>query len=236
EEVGGEKFRCYQCLATVEKQNTRNHVGHHILRAMRGVVEELAGSPVVLQPSPCGFCGRSGIKTCTEVWLTKGLKPQARSECVHAVNYFYKPSLHSTLSTPCTNTPILCPVPGCSARHGDRFPAIWRYNLGLHVRECHPEYSPDGVSPGIILEALTLRVLLSMQEEQRMGIPESSIPLTTPHTEVTTDVQALALIPQVQDSSIPVASTSSTRRRKRKPEDTLDKALSKQPRRGGGSY
>ena len=40
------KRRCYQCLEEVEPSRMRNHVAEHILRAVRGVSEDLRGQHV----------------------------------------------------------------------------------------------------------------------------------------------------------------------------------------------
>ena len=37
---------CYQCGKKLRKGEARNHVGLHILKAMRGVSEDLTGQPV----------------------------------------------------------------------------------------------------------------------------------------------------------------------------------------------
>ena len=41
-----QKVRCYQCLMYVEPSQMRDHVGRHILKAMRQVHEEIKGNPV----------------------------------------------------------------------------------------------------------------------------------------------------------------------------------------------
>jgi hypothetical protein len=41
-----EKFRCYQCLSEIDPGKARTHIGQHILKAMRGVLENNAGEPV----------------------------------------------------------------------------------------------------------------------------------------------------------------------------------------------
>lgn len=41
-----ERFRCYMCLTEMEPGKARGHVGVHILKAMRGITEELEGEQV----------------------------------------------------------------------------------------------------------------------------------------------------------------------------------------------
>lgn len=42
------KFVCYQCLASMPRNKARAHVGGHILKAIRGIHEDLKGTPVSL--------------------------------------------------------------------------------------------------------------------------------------------------------------------------------------------
>ncbi|RDB24483.1 hypothetical protein Hypma_008516 [Hypsizygus marmoreus] len=108
----GNKFRCYQCLSEVDSKRAHQHVGEHVLRAIHGALENLAGEAINPRAMPCGFCGRSGIAACSEIYLSKGKAPQAQGNCEHAHRFNYAPSLKSTASTPCTNVPILCLIPG----------------------------------------------------------------------------------------------------------------------------
>ncbi|KAI0355712.1 hypothetical protein OH77DRAFT_1402493, partial [Trametes cingulata] len=169
------KFRCYQCLAIMDLRLARNHVGVDILKAIRGVHEDLPGMPVGHQ-MPCGFCGRSGISACAQLYLTTSKAPQARSDCPHFYAFQYKNSLKSTLTMPCTNTPVVCPVLGCAQHTGKLVSAVWKYNMPQHVRTCHPGYSLDGFEDGTVLPDL-LRVMdISRDEEKALGIPEQLIP------------------------------------------------------------
>lgn len=45
-EQGNNCEKCLQCLEKVEHSRRRDHVGQHILKAMRGIYEELKGQPV----------------------------------------------------------------------------------------------------------------------------------------------------------------------------------------------
>lgn len=46
ETSGTEGVQCYQCGKKLKKGEARNHVGGHILKAMRGLHENLPGQPV----------------------------------------------------------------------------------------------------------------------------------------------------------------------------------------------
>ncbi|KAH7925284.1 hypothetical protein BV22DRAFT_1011487, partial [Leucogyrophana mollusca] len=166
---------CFQCLKLVDLKKARSHVGEHILRFMRGISEELSGDPV--SPEPCGFCGRSGISSCNEVFLTSGSSPQAQTNCAYASKFHYAPSLKSTSTSPCTNVPIRCQIPGCSALVDKRHTAIWKYNMPAHILAAHKDYSPDGILPGMpIPSEMTTSMLITSEEEQWLRIPKENIP------------------------------------------------------------
>ncbi|KAH8071053.1 hypothetical protein BXZ70DRAFT_864406, partial [Cristinia sonorae] len=174
------KFRCFQCLATMERSKARDHVAGHILKSLRGVKEELPsrGQPVG-DSMPCGICGRSGIAACTEVFLTKGKSPQAVSRCQYFHKYHYKPSLESTATGPTgsTNTPIQCQIPNCTAVTPDRMiTAHWKFNMPEHIRRQHPGYSLDGITGAPVTAAFARSMHITAIEEERLGIPAEKIP------------------------------------------------------------
>lgn len=122
---------------------------------------------------PCGFCGRSGIRECSELYLTIGKHKQIRAECRHAHEFKYGSSLTSTPSTASTNTPILCPIEPCNAVINGKWQrAVWKYNLPRHIQSCHPGYSWDGLEPGAPLPAtLATDMVITTDEEVRLGVP-----------------------------------------------------------------
>ncbi|KAI0076550.1 hypothetical protein K474DRAFT_1564924, partial [Panus rudis PR-1116 ss-1] len=168
-------YRCMQCHAVVDKRLARQHTGGHILKAMRGVDEGITGTPPT--SLPCGFCGRAGIEECT-IYLTKKANPQAVSNCRLSTTFYYKKSLESTRSSPCTNTPIICRVPGCCAVVGNKQTAIWKYNMEQHIRQSHQGYAAiPGVEEGVQVPIDMWRdMFITRNEEQKMGIPEEKIP------------------------------------------------------------
>ncbi len=134
-------------------------------------------------PNPCGFCGRSGLEACSQLFLTKS--SQAHSECRHAHKFHYKPALYPTASTPSTNVPIICTIPGCTTaiRYSNGLTgAIWKYNMPDHIRTAHPEYSIDGIddAKAPLPPELAQAIAISRDEEVRIGIPEEKIPPTAP--------------------------------------------------------
>ncbi|KAI0078466.1 hypothetical protein K474DRAFT_1594131, partial [Panus rudis PR-1116 ss-1] len=123
---------CLQCLATVKKKDARRHTGGHILRAMRGVPEPLKGEPINVSRFPCGFCSRTGSEECT-VYLTNSKTPKTISNCPLYTEYYYKASLVSTQTGPCTNAPIVCKIVNCTALAGKSYKAVWKYNMEEHI-------------------------------------------------------------------------------------------------------
>ncbi len=125
---------------------------------------------------PCGFCGLSNIADCQQLYITKHGHGQAKSNCAHAHEFQYKASLTSTLSTPCTNTPIVCPIKGCAGEVGSNKTAIWKYNMPEHIRVHHPGYSCDGIEDGLPDDRLLSTIFITDEEESRLGIPKDKIP------------------------------------------------------------
>lgn len=125
---------------------------------------------------PCGFCGRSNITACQQLYISKHGRGQAKSNCSRAHDYQYKTSLVSTITTPCTNTPIICTIPGCAGEVGQNRTAIWKYNMPEHIRTHHPGYSCDGIEDGLRAPDLLRTSSISLLEEQRIGIPANLIP------------------------------------------------------------
>ena len=126
---------------------------------------------------PCGFCGLSNVPACQQLYITKHGRGQARSECLHAHDFQYKVSLVSTVSTPCTNTPIICTIPGCAGEVGQGLKtAVWKYNMPEHIRTCHPGYASDHTEEGVHMQDLLNTASITRLEEQRIGIPQDMIP------------------------------------------------------------
>ncbi|KAH9921014.1 uncharacterized protein B0H18DRAFT_821162, partial [Fomitopsis serialis] len=177
------KRRCYQCLVEVEPARMRNHVGEHILKALRGVHEDLQGQHIALPELPCGFCGRPE-RLCVAPTMTKGTggsSPQARSECPYYRLFFYQPSLKTSGTTPCTNVPFVCKIPGCKTEKEGNWTAIWKYNLREHMRVFHPTYSIDNAGLGLdalipLPPAIIRDMYISDEEDKGLRIPDSHIP------------------------------------------------------------
>lgn len=128
---------------------------------------------------PCGFCGRSGIAACAELYLTTGKAPQVVSSCAFAHKFYYKSAKKHTSSSACTNVPIRCLLPGCSAFVGKNVTAVWKYNIGEHIQLCHPGHATSDqpqLDSNPLPPAMLEEMFLSRQEELDLGIPAEKIP------------------------------------------------------------
>ncbi|KAI0067932.1 hypothetical protein BV25DRAFT_1911795 [Artomyces pyxidatus] len=168
-------FQCYQCHRKMDPKKARSHVGEHILRKLRNV-EEVLHQPVA-DSFPCGFCGRSGLRGCDEVFLTKGNNPQALSHCPHFEKFQYRRAQQSSDTSPSTNVPILCSIPGCTGTVGQHLTAVWKYNMPEHIRVAHPGHSVGGYEDGAPLpDDLVRNMFIALDEERRIKIPDAKIP------------------------------------------------------------
>ncbi|KAJ6569698.1 hypothetical protein B0H10DRAFT_1717718, partial [Mycena sp. CBHHK59/15] len=95
---------CRLCCKDIAAPDRQNHMGRHILRALRGVQEEQLASPVAAK-YPCGFCGDlMGDGTCT-IGILRG---KANSSCPEAYQFKISAASNCSTSKPCTNVPIRC--------------------------------------------------------------------------------------------------------------------------------
>jgi hypothetical protein len=55
--------------------------------------------------------------------------------------------------------------------------AMWKYNMPTHIHLAHPGYSLDSFEDGApIPDDLALAMLITKEEEERLGIPKENIP------------------------------------------------------------
>lgn len=127
---------------------------------------------------PCGFCGRSGIRTCEELYILTGKRKQISAQCQHSHPFRYGDSFKSTITTPCTDTPIVCPIEPCTAVvNGKWRGAVWKYNMVEHIRTHHAGYSADGIEDGAPLPpSLVAEMEITLEEEQHILPPRTAIP------------------------------------------------------------
>ncbi|KAF8868114.1 hypothetical protein BD779DRAFT_1403164, partial [Infundibulicybe gibba] len=89
----------------------RNHVGKHILLALRGIPQSPPLKPgVEVGTNPCGWCGRD--LRCKVQLSKRGAKSVLiSSSCqFHYENMSYKTAAKCSENSPCTNIPIHCPI------------------------------------------------------------------------------------------------------------------------------
>ncbi|KAJ7749791.1 hypothetical protein DFH07DRAFT_681751, partial [Mycena maculata] len=126
-------INCFQCHLSIKPDESRAHVGLHILRAIRGPRERLLYEEIML-PDPCGFCGRSGC----QVDVTKSGKTlKATSSCIRQHPFKYGNAKKFSVATPSTNVPIDCAL--CDIIPPRKIaPAYWKYSMFSHIQSTHP--------------------------------------------------------------------------------------------------
>ncbi|THH18190.1 hypothetical protein EUX98_g8999 [Antrodiella citrinella] len=141
----------------------RNHVGGHILRALRGQSDQSLKHKI--GDNPCGFCGLDGCVVQLE--RTKSGKTyQVLSSCkYHYKNMVYSAASRSSANAPCTNVPIHCDT--CKHTQSGRRRTIWKFNALYHVTSEHPT---DDENFPIIGKQLLVDMFISSDEERALGI------------------------------------------------------------------
>jgi len=106
------------------------HMGAHILFDAN-IKQSDEPCRLCLRPSPhCTFYLKKGkgIGTSNQVDFTK-------SKCANQMHFSYSVASSSSLSSPCSNVPLRCPI--CPASE----PCMWRYNFPYHMHTKHPAIS-----------------------------------------------------------------------------------------------
>lgn len=106
------------------------HVGAHIL----------FDTNINQQQQPCGLCLRDSSQC--EFYVKKKTGANAniqvqykRSKCANLMTFSYGHASTSSQSSPCSNVPMPCKWCPSDA------PAVWKYNMAVHVRSEHPHVS-----------------------------------------------------------------------------------------------
>jgi hypothetical protein len=110
-------------------------------------------------------------------------KNEIRTKCVYSHNFQYKTADEGKSKGACRNVPLICGLCPVAARKHDFVPAVWRYNMGEHLRSHHAEYAspqqPEGLPlPYDIWKSMEIK----QDEEIVMGVKAELIP--RPFTEV----------------------------------------------------
>jgi hypothetical protein len=99
EKLGGDTvIECCVCPKEMKLRDMRNHVGKHILFALRGVDENVELKPGInIGLDPCGFCGLDGCK----IQLTKkGNSHSIASSCkYHYTSMIYGMAAKCTINS-----------------------------------------------------------------------------------------------------------------------------------------
>ena len=106
---GDSKVDCYFCAESIKLKNMHDHVGRHILWALRGKDESYKLTHgMQIGVDPCGWCGRDGCKIQLQ---KKGASHSIPSSCPYQYSkMIYAWATKCTKGSPCTNVPIRCPL------------------------------------------------------------------------------------------------------------------------------
>ncbi|KAI0763211.1 hypothetical protein BC629DRAFT_1651952 [Irpex lacteus] len=121
-----DRYRCTQCPSLPLELGPKllEHMGAHIL----------CDPALVDADEPCGLCLSSG-SSCA-IRLRKGpsgadIIDMDYSRCSNLYKIQLASARKSTANSPCSNTPMHCPV--CPPKSN----AVWRYNMARHLRTAH---------------------------------------------------------------------------------------------------
>ncbi|KAJ7088238.1 hypothetical protein C8R43DRAFT_908771 [Mycena crocata] len=158
---------CFQCHAMIKPNDSRAHVGEHILKAMRCVPESNLYEQVQL-PNPCGFCGRAG---CTVEVAKAGQSFKTTSSCIRQHPFSYGHAKKFTPTTPSTNVPLPCIL--CDVVPPRKTPpAFWKYSILAHIQSEHPRYWDDleGVPINLTDAKFVKAIAISREELKKLDI------------------------------------------------------------------
>ncbi|PPQ82822.1 hypothetical protein CVT26_008090 [Gymnopilus dilepis] len=112
-------------------------------RVLEHMAAHILYDPVVIRSNGplCGLCLRPPSQC--RYFLSKGkgahgnlrVDPQKSNGCLMKMSWFYHIAAESTVSSPCSNVPVQCPI--CPKAD----PAIWKYFMKAHFQARHPTLS-----------------------------------------------------------------------------------------------
>ncbi|KAF6750165.1 hypothetical protein DFP72DRAFT_818060, partial [Ephemerocybe angulata] len=151
---------CNICGKEVEPQERQNHMGHHILFSQHGIPPDPKHIGTVSSTFPCGFCGQSMQNGACAVRVDKGKVIISSCKYSHPLKVGF--AVKSTVSRPCSNSPIVCPLNSCGETH-------WKYNMLRHLQDRHPNYT------ALLDQNLAFRdiIQVSAEEQSRMGLMDA---------------------------------------------------------------
>jgi len=166
---GKTKVDCLLCgsnmpLARVAQM--RNHVGHHIIYALRGMPDDSLKSETQVGVDPCGFCGLVG---CYVQLVEEGKSHRILLNCkYHYAKMRYSAAIKCSASSPCTNVPIHCHT--CKPTSSGLPRTIWKYNAIYHITCDHPLSLAEGRIGPSVEPRLLIDMHISLEEEGLMKI------------------------------------------------------------------
>ncbi|EFI27228.1 hypothetical protein CC1G_15056 [Coprinopsis cinerea okayama7 len=168
---GDDVVHCHCCGMQSKLSALRNHVGQHILRAIRDVPDDLLPG-LRIGPNPCGWCGRHASGCQTQLVVPPGKTTyRVLSNCeYHYERMKYSAAAKSSDNQPCTNVPVPCPICARNNPNHTHLTTFWKYNLLYHMLSHHldensrlPPFPPD----------MVVLCHISREEESSLGIPVS---------------------------------------------------------------
>ncbi|EDR04579.1 uncharacterized protein LACBIDRAFT_330513 [Laccaria bicolor S238N-H82] len=161
---GTDQRPCHICNKILHINEMRNHVGIHILKACRDVVDLVVKE---IGADACGWCGRDGCKTQL-VESKNTVKITSNCE-YHYEKMQYKAAGRPTNLKPCTNIPLNCTI--CPPASNGQLVTFWKYEFITHMVDKH--LLQDDELPSLPLQ-LWATTHISRWEELKMGIPVDS--------------------------------------------------------------
>ncbi|KAJ7087474.1 hypothetical protein C8R44DRAFT_574499, partial [Mycena epipterygia] len=147
-----DRHACRICHKPVKETDRQNHIGHHIMKFLRGVPDTSA-KVAVSTKYPCGTCGGPTVHGACKIGIKGG---KSESDCPSTYPFLISAAAKFLPTRPCTNIPIRCPL-DCNEIH-------WKYNFPKHLEERHPSWEariPSSFIPQIQItrtEQLALQI------------------------------------------------------------------------------
>ncbi|KAJ7824122.1 hypothetical protein B0H13DRAFT_1569959, partial [Mycena leptocephala] len=130
---------------------------------------------------PCGFCGRSlaGRPECAIRIKPKGQSIEINSnlKCRYVVSFQYQTANKGSVTMPSRNVPVICHLWPTPPGRYPTYSAVWRYNMGQHLRDIYPEYAPPLQPEEDLLSFKVWQsARIDKEEEMVLGVAEFLVP------------------------------------------------------------
>ncbi|KAL1726283.1 hypothetical protein EV714DRAFT_276749 [Schizophyllum commune] len=206
---------CKLCDEKCAISEMRRHVGEHLMCSLHDVDDpRLRNSPQAVFIDPCGWCGLEGC--ATQIITRKGKADAIVSTCdYHYEQMRYRHAKNFSLTSPCTNVPLHCPLCPPSLARQNR--TIWKYNALFHFATEHIIRADDGRAEFSKIPAdFLVATFITKQEATLMGVTsedsrgyrdEYAIP----------DSDAIELLQTALDEKADLVAETTTKKRPRGP-------------------